>query len=67
MTRSLAALSIMYITAAPALADVGHMLERGHGHVHWDELAILAGIAAAAIGYGAARLCRRAGKARADG
>ena len=58
MSRSLATLTILALTATPALADLGHLLEEGHGHVHWDEWLILAGIAAVAFGYGAARLIR---------
>jgi hypothetical protein len=61
MSRSLAALPALAFLAAPALADPGHLLEQGHGHVHWDELLIVAAIAAAVIGYGAARLARRLG------
>ena len=58
MSRSLAALTALVLTATPALADLGHLLEEGHGHVHWDELLIFAGIAAVLVGYGAARLYR---------
>jgi hypothetical protein len=59
MSRSLAALALIPVFAAPALADAGHLLEHGRGHVHWDELLIVAAVAAALIGYGAARLARR--------
>ena len=58
MSRSLATLTALALTATPALADLGHVLEEGHGHVHWDELLIFAGLAAVLIGYGAARLYR---------
>jgi len=58
MSRSLAALTALAVTATPALADLGHLLEDGHGHVHWDEMLIVAGIAAVLVGYGAARLYR---------
>ncbi len=64
MSRSLAALSALFGLAAPALADPGHLLEEGHGHVHWDELLIFAAVAAALIGYAAARLARRRVRAR---
>ena len=56
MSRSLATLAALALTAIPALAHPGHLLAEGHGHVHWDELLIVAGIAAVLIGYGAARL-----------
>jgi hypothetical protein len=58
MSRSLATLSVLALTAIPALAHPGHLLEEGHGHVHWDEVLILAGIAAVVAGYGLARLYR---------
>ena len=56
MSRSLATLTALALTATPALADLGHVLEEGHGHVHWDEWLIVAGIAAVFLGLGAARL-----------
>jgi hypothetical protein len=59
MSRSLAALAVFALTAAPALAHPGHLLDEGHGHFHWDELLILGGIAAVVAGYGLARLYRR--------
>jgi hypothetical protein len=65
MSRSLAALTVLALTATPALADLGHVLEEGHGHVHWDELLILGGIAAVVCGYGAARLYRHRRRRRA--
>ena len=58
MSRSLAALTVLALTATPAFADLGHVLEEGRGHVHWDELLILGGVAAVIFGYGAARLYR---------
>ena len=58
MSRMLAAIAAVPVLASPALADPGHLLEQGSGHVHWDELLIIAGIAAALIGYGAARVIR---------
>ena len=59
MSRSLATLAALALNAAPALADPGHLLDEGHSHVHWDELLIVASVAAALIGYGAARVYRR--------
>jgi len=47
------------LSATPALADVGHLLDAGHGHSHWGDYAILAGIAAVAAGWWLARLARR--------
>jgi H+/Cl- antiporter ClcA len=58
MSRSLAALTALALAATPALAHTGHVLEESHGHVHWDELLILAGVAAVLGGYGLARLYR---------
>ena len=63
MNRSLAALAIFAVSAVPALGHVGHVLDDGHGHVHWDELLIVAGLVAVLIGYGLARLYRRYSKA----
>jgi hypothetical protein len=63
MNRSLAALATFAVSAVPALAHVGHVLDEGHGHVHWDELLIVAGLVAVLIGYGLARLYRRYSKA----
>jgi hypothetical protein len=65
MSRSLATLAALALTAAPALAHPGHLLEEGHGHIHWDELLIVAGVAAVLIGYGAALLLRRHRRRRA--
>ena len=65
MSRSLATLTILALTASPALADLGHLLEEGHGHFHWDELLIFAGVAAAAVSYGAAGLIRHRRRRRA--
>jgi hypothetical protein len=65
MSRSLATLSVLALTAIPALAHPGHLLEEGHGHVHWDEVLILAGIAAVVAGYGLARLYRHRRRRRA--
>ena len=65
MPRSLAALAALALTAAPALAHPGHLLDEGHSHVHWDELLIVAGVGAVLIGYGAARLYRRHRRRRA--
>ena len=65
MSRSLATLSALALTAAPALADPGHLLDEGHAHVHWDEFLIVAGVAAVLIGYGAASLYRRHRRRRA--
>jgi hypothetical protein len=65
MSRSLAALTALAFTATPALADLGHLLEEGHGHVHWDEILIFVGIAAVIVGYGAARLYRHRRRRRA--
>ncbi len=59
MTRSLAALAALVLTTVPALAHPGHLLDEGHGHVHWDEILIFAGVAAVVAGYGLARLYRR--------
>lgn len=59
----IAAFLALAVTATPALADPGHLLDEGRGHVHWDEFLIIAAIAAALVGYGAARLARRARKA----
>ena len=59
MSRSLATLAALALTATPAFADLGHMLEDGHGHIHWDEVLIIAGVAAVVVGYGAARLYRQ--------
>ena len=56
MSRSLATFTALALTATPALADLGHLFEQGRGHIHWDELLLLAGLAALIIGYGAARL-----------
>jgi type VI protein secretion system component VasK len=58
MSRSLAALTALALTAAPALAHTGHVLEEGHGHVHWDEWLIIAGVGAVLIAYGASLLYR---------
>ena len=58
MSRSLATLTALALAATPALAHTGHLLEEGHGHIHWDELLILASIAAVLVGYGLARLYR---------
>jgi hypothetical protein len=58
MSRSLATFTILALAATPALAHTGHLLEEGHGHVHWDELLIFAGLAAVFLGYGLARLYR---------
>jgi hypothetical protein len=65
MSRSLAILTVLALTIAPAFADLGHLLEEGRGHVHWDDLLILGGIAAVVCGYGAARLYRRRRRRRA--
>ena len=65
MSRSLATLTALALTATPALADLGHLLEQGHGHIHWDELLILAAVAAVVLGYGAARLYRHRRRRRA--
>ena len=65
MSRGLATLTALALTATPALADLGHVLEEGRGHVHWDELLILAGVAAVLVGYGAARLYRHRRRRRA--
>ena len=65
MSRSLATLAALSLTAVPALADPGHLLDEGRGHIHWDELLIVAGVAAVLIGYGAARLYRRRLRRRA--
>ena len=65
MSRSLAALTALALAATPALADSGHLLEQGHGHIHWDELLILAGVAAVFVGYGLARLYRHRRRQRA--
>lgn len=59
----IAALFVLAVTATPAFADPGHLLDQGHGHVHWDEFLIVAAIAAVLVRYGAARLARRARKA----
>ena len=47
------------LAATPALADVGHLFDAGHGHVHWGDYAILAGGAAIAAGWWLARRVRR--------
>jgi hypothetical protein len=65
MSRSLATLTALALAATPALADPGHLLEQGHGHIHWDELLILAGVAAVLGGYGLARLYRHRRRRRA--
>jgi hypothetical protein len=65
MSRSLATFTILALAATPALAHTGHLLEEGHGHVHWDEVLIVAGVAAVLIGYGAARLYRHRRRRRA--
>ena len=65
MSRSLATLTALALAATPALADPGHLLEQGHGHIHWDELLILAGVAAVLVGYGLARLYRHRRRQRA--
>jgi uncharacterized membrane-anchored protein YitT (DUF2179 family) len=65
MSRSLVTLSILALIATPALADLGHVLEDGHGHVHWDDLLIIAGIGAALVGYGLSRLYRHRRRRRA--
>jgi len=65
MSRTLAALTALALTATPALADLGHLLEEGRGHVHWDELLIVAAVAAVLVGYGAARLYRHRRRRRA--
>ena len=59
MSRSLATLAVLALNAVPALSHPGHLLDEGHSHVHWDELLIVAGVAAVLIGYGASRLYRR--------
>jgi hypothetical protein len=65
MSRSLATLAALALTLTPALAHPGHLLDEGHGHVHWDELLIVAGVAAVLIGSGAAHLYRRHRRRRA--
>ncbi len=65
MSRSLITLAALALTATPSLADFGHVLEDGHGHVHWDELLIIAGIGAVLIGYGLSRLHRHRRRRRA--
>ena len=65
MSRSLATLTALALTATPALADLGHLLEEGRGHIHWDELLVLTGLAAVVFGYGAARLYRHRRRHRA--
>jgi hypothetical protein len=65
MSRSLVSLATLALTATPALADLGHMLDQGHGHVHWDDLLIIAAIGAALIGYGLSRLYRHRHRRRA--
>lgn len=64
MSPSLAALALLPLLVAPASANPGHLLDQGHGHVHWDEFLIVAAIAAALVGYGAAKLARRRPGAR---
>ena len=65
MSRSLATFTALALTATPAFADLGHLFEQGRGHIHWDELLLLAGLAAVVIGYGAARLYRHRRSRRA--
>jgi hypothetical protein len=65
MSRSLATLAALALTATPALAHPGHLLDEVHAHVHWDELLIVAGVGAVLIGYGAACLFRRHRRHRA--
>jgi hypothetical protein len=65
MSRSLATFAALALTLSPALAHPGHLLDMGHGHVHWDELLIVAGIGAVLIGYGAAHIYRRHRRRRA--
>ena len=65
MSRSLATLAALALTTTPAFADLGHVLEEGRGHVHWDELLIIAGLGAVLLGYGAARLIRHRRRRRA--
>jgi hypothetical protein len=65
MSRSLVTFASLALTATPALADLGHVLEDGHGHVHWDDLLIIAGLGAALLGYGLSRLYRHRRRRRA--
>ena len=65
MSRSLAALAALALTVSSALAHPGHLLDEGHGHVHWPALLIIGGIAAVVVGYGLARLYRHRHRGRA--
>ncbi len=50
------------ITVTPALADLGHLGEDGHGHAHWLALAIFGGLAL----WGGVKLLRRRAARRAQ-
>jgi hypothetical protein len=53
------------LATAPALADLGHLADEGHGHTHWQDFAILGGVAAVAVGWALARYFARRASRRA--
>ena len=65
MSRSLATLTALALSITPAFAHLGHVLDEGHSHVHWDEWLIVAGVGAVLIGFGISRLTRAQRRRRA--
>jgi hypothetical protein len=59
MIRILSLCGAVALAAAPALAHPGHLLDTGAGHSHLIDVALLAGAALAATGWGLAVLTRR--------
>ena len=56
---------LVALLAAPALAHIGHLADEGHGHTHWQDYAILGGLAAVAAGWALARYIARRASRRA--